>query len=110
MEVSPEAMQCLIEYSYPGNIRELRNILERASVLAPDQVITPEDLPADLLEENGYRMADESFIMSEAVAKTEKHVLLKALAHTMGKKGEAAELLGISRKNLWEKMRHYGIS
>ena len=110
MEISPEAMQCLIDYSYPGNVRELKNIIERASVLAPEQIIKPEDLPADLLEKNGYKDAEESFSISHAVAKTEKQLLVKALARTEGKKGEAAELLGISRKNLWEKMKLYGIS
>jgi two-component system response regulator AtoC len=109
MEISPEAMQCLIDYSYPGNVRELKNIIERASVLAPDQEIKVDDLPADLLEANEYKEAGESFLISDAVAKTEKQMLLKALAHTKGKKGEAAELLGISRKNLWEKMKLYGM-
>lgn len=110
MEISPEAMQCLIDYSYPGNVRELKNIIERASVLAPDQVIKVDDLPADLLESNGFKEAGESFLISDAVAKTEKQLLLKALAHTKGKKGEAADLLGISRKNLWEKLKLYEIS
>ncbi|KPJ98140.1 MAG: Fis family transcriptional regulator [Desulfobacterales bacterium SG8_35] len=110
MEISPEAMQCLIDYSYPGNVRELKNIIERVSVLAQEQLIKADDLPTDLLEANGYKDAGQSFLMSDAVAKTEKQVLLKALAHTKGKKGEAAELLGISRKNMWEKMKLYGIS
>jgi two-component system response regulator AtoC len=110
MEISPEAMQCLIDYDYPGNVRELKNIIERASVLAPAPIIRPEDLPADLLEVNGYKDPGESFLISAAVAKTEKQLLLKALARTEGKKGEAAELLGISRKNLWEKMKLYGVS
>jgi two-component system response regulator AtoC len=110
MEISPEAMQCLIDYSYPGNVRELKNIIERACVLAPGKLVKPEDLPADLLEINGGRDAGESFLICDAVAKAEKHLLLKALAHTQGKKGEAAELLGISRKNLWEKMKLYEIS
>ena len=110
MEISPEAMQCLIDYDYPGNVRELKNIIERASVLAPEQVIIPDDLPADLLEVNGYNGSGDSLLISDAVAKTEKHLLVKVLARTNGKKGQAAELLGISRKNLWEKMKLYGIS
>jgi len=110
MEISPEAMQCLIDYSYPGNVRELKNIIERVSVLTQDQLIKVDDLPADLLEANGFKDANESYLMSEAVAKTEKQLLLKALAQTKGKKGEAADLLGISRKNLWEKMKLYGVS
>jgi two-component system response regulator AtoC len=110
MEISPEAMQCLIDYNYPGNVRELKNIIERASVLAPAPVIRPDDLPADLLEVNGYKDPGESFLISDAVAKTEKQLLVKALARTQGKKGDAAELLGISRKNLWEKMKLYGVT
>jgi len=110
MEISPEAMQCLIDYNYPGNVRELKNIIERASVLAPEPVIRPDDLPADLLEANGYDHTGDSFSLSEAVAKTEKQLLVKALARTDGKRAEAAELLGISRKNLWEKMKQYEIS
>ena len=110
MEISPEAMQCLIEYDYPGNVRELKNIIERASVLAPEQIIKLDDLPADLLEANGNEDVKNSFSLSDAVAKTEKHLVVKTLARTKGKKAEAAELLGISRKNLWEKMKLYGIT
>ena len=110
MEISPEAMHCLIDYDYPGNVRELKNIIERASVLAPAPVIRPDDLPADLLEVNGFKDPGESFVISEAVARTEKQLLVKALARTQGKKGEAADLLGISRKNLWEKMKLYGVT
>jgi two-component system response regulator AtoC len=103
-------MQCLIDYDYPGNVRELKNIIERASVLAPAPIIKPEDLPSDLLELNAYKDRSESFLLSAAVAKTEKQLLVKVLARTQGKKGEAAELLGISRKNLWEKMKLYGVT
>jgi two-component system response regulator AtoC len=110
MEISPEAMQCLIDYSYPGNVRELKNIIERASVLSPYPVIQPDDLPADLLEANGQKETEDSYCLSDAVAKTEKQLLLKALVHTHGKRAEAAQLLGISRKNLWEKMKQYEIS
>jgi two-component system response regulator AtoC len=110
MDISPQAMQFLIDYNYPGNIRELKNIIERASVLAPEHIIKPMDLPADLLKSNGLDEKTDSFSLSDAVAKTEKHLVLKALTQTQGKRSEAAELLGISRKNLWEKMKQYDIS
>ncbi|WP_267929132.1 helix-turn-helix domain-containing protein [Desulfolithobacter dissulfuricans] len=101
----------MLEYDFPGNVRELKNIIERASVLAPNPVITPADLPADL--HSGDDVA-ESFegpvILSEALAQTEKRCLLSALARTGGNRTKAAELLGISRKNLWEKMKHYEIT
>ncbi|GAB4345663.1 MAG: acetoacetate metabolism transcriptional regulator AtoC [Desulfobulbaceae bacterium] len=110
LEMSPEGMQRLMAYDYPGNIRELKNILERASVLAPQPVIRAEDLPADL--GTGAETTDkpDSFLLSEAVARAERELLLKALARTGGKRAEAAELLGISRKNLWEKMKQHDIS
>ena len=110
MEIAPEAMQCLIDYSYPGNIRELKNIIERASVLAPQPVITVNDLPADLIGNKEGSCHADSYSLAAAVACTEKQLVLKALTQTMGKRADAADLLGISRKNLWEKMKQYDIS
>ncbi|RJX18946.1 MAG: sigma-54-dependent Fis family transcriptional regulator [Desulfobulbus sp.] len=110
LEVSPEAMQCLLAYEYPGNIRELKNILERASVLAPQPVITPADLPTDLAGGKEVESGGGSCNLAEAVARIEKQAVLKALALAEGRRAEAADLLGISRKNLWEKMKLYAIS
>jgi len=110
MEISPEAMGYLVEYDFPGNIRELKNIIERASVLAPEPVIQPSDLPADITASPGTVAMPSSFNLAEAVAQAEKQLVIKALSRTAGKRAEAAELLGISRKNLWEKMRLFEIS
>jgi two-component system response regulator AtoC len=110
MEISAEAMQCLLAYDFPGNIRELKNILERASVLAPEAVIQPSDLPSDLTASRTETDHQDSCTLAEAVAMTEKQVVLQALTRTGGKKAEAADLLGISRKNLWEKMKLYSIT
>ena len=110
LEVSPEAMRYLIAYDYPGNVRELKNIIERVSVLATEQVIKRNDLPSDLTDGNGFDSENDTFSLSQAMAKTEKQMILKVLAQTKGKKGEAADLLGISRKNLWEKLKHHKLS
>lgn len=110
MEISPEAMQCLQNYSFPGNIRELKNIIERASVLAPSETITSSDLPTDLLGARDKEEILESYILADAVAHTEKEIVIKALSRVKGKRAEAAHLLGISRKNLWEKMKQYEIT
>jgi two-component system, NtrC family, response regulator AtoC len=110
LEMSREAMQLLIDYAYPGNVRELRNIIERASVLAPESVITPKDLPADLSPSGMPEGSETSCTLAEALARTEKELVLKALARVQGKRTEAADLLGISRKNLWEKMKQHGIA
>lgn len=108
MSVAKQAMSCLLGYHYPGNIRELKNIIERASILAAQPEIQVGDLPADLAG-SGNRPATHSLRLSEAVAHTEKETILKALLQAGNSRTKAAELLGISRKNLWEKMKGYAI-
>ena len=109
MSISAEAMTCLLDYSYPGNIRELKNIIERASILALLPEIQRADLPADLTRANNS-MTIDGFLLSEAVAKTEKETIIKALFKAGNSRTKAAEILGISRKNLWEKMKGYEIT
>jgi len=109
LQIQPEALQMLIMYDYPGNIREMKNIIERATVLARHGEITPVDLPTDLVPGAKKASAMELSDLSSAVARTEKELIVKALNHCGGKRAEAAELLGISRKNLWEKMKLYAV-
>ncbi|HKL27264.1 MAG TPA: sigma-54 dependent transcriptional regulator [Desulfuromonadales bacterium] len=104
-ELSTEARQALEGYSYPGNVRELRNLLERISVLAPAPKIQVWDLPVELRSSQPPEEPPDN--LAAAVAETEKKCILRALQKTGGSKTEAAGLLGISRKNLWEKMKHY---
>jgi two-component system response regulator AtoC len=105
LSLSTGAMNCLNNYDFPGNIRELRNIIERASVLTQSPVIDLLELPCDLTG-NAPKLADEtSCNLAESVAVAEKSCILKALNQSGGNKTEAANLLGISRKNLWEKMK-----
>ncbi len=109
LELSPEALQRLSLYDYPGNIRELRNIMERAAVLTQTHLIQAEYLPTDLTEKEEAEQ-DETLQLSRAVACTEKNCISRALRQTGGNKTEAAKLLGISRKNLWEKMKQHRIA
>ena len=110
MEISEQAMSALMAYDYPGNVRELRNIIERLTVLSPSPVIEPWNLPPDILGADGENgPAAASLRLADAVAQAERGCILRALRRTGGKKGEAAQLLGISRKNLWEKMKLYRI-
>lgn len=109
MSVSRDAMDCLLEYSYPGNVRELKNIIERASILAAEPMIQLSDLPGDLtrqVKDSG----ETSLSLSGVVAKAEKETILKALVRANNSRTKAADLLGISRKNLWEKMKTYAIN
>ncbi len=105
--LSEDAAQALSAYSFPGNVRELRNILERVSVLAPAPQIQLWDFPAELCSDKAVSTDRMETNLAAAVAKAEKQCILHALRTTDGNKTEAAEILGISRKNLWEKMKLY---
>jgi two-component system response regulator AtoC len=105
--ITTEAINCLKQYDFPGNARELRNLMERASVLCRGPEITPADLPTEL---NQQAIPQESDLnLSQQLATVEKNCLKKALSHSGGNRTEAARLLGISRKNLWEKLKSYGL-
>jgi len=107
LALSRSAMECLMHYDFPGNIRELRNIVERLSVLAAGPVIEIADLPADLREGKNTETPenDETLNLAKAVARAERQCILHALDRSGGNKTETARMLGISRKNLWEKMK-----
>jgi DNA-binding NtrC family response regulator len=110
LQMTEQAIQALMEYNYPGNVRELKNIVERISVLAPEPVIEPWHLPPDFAGTVEEQTEQSSLNLSAAVAVTEKAVILRALRMTDGKRVKAAELLGISRKNLWEKLKQHKLS
>lgn len=93
--LTDQARKWMAEYSWPGNLRELRNVLERELVL---------DRGAKQLDPDPPRGAEE---IPRPLAEMEKEQIQKALAYTRGHQGRAAELLGISRKALWEKRKRY---
>ncbi len=103
---SKDAMAALLQYDYPGNVRELENIVERVTTLAASEIIEKDDLPAVVFT-NAERSGPVS--LAEVSAAAEKEHIMRMVALAQGNKTKAAELLGISRKNLWEKMNAYGL-
>jgi two-component system response regulator AtoC len=95
--LAPRARSWMLEHPWPGNLRQLRNTLERALILAEGGPVDPRP-PDGLLEPRPRTLIE-----------VEKEQIRNALAYTRGHQGRAAELLGISRKALWEKRRRYGI-
>ena len=107
---SKEALDLLLKYDYPGNVRELQNIVEQAVVLARDRVITTRDLPATLRSQMSEKPEEtEGRTFAEKVAAFEKKLILDALEQAGGVQTRAAELLGMTERNLRYKMQKYGI-
>lgn len=104
--LTADARQALVRYTYPGNVRELKNILERVSVLAPAPTIQVWDLPFDI-QGSEPLTGGVNYTLADAVARAEQKCIVQALVKTKNNKTEAAVLLGISRKNLWQKMKGY---
>jgi two-component system NtrC family response regulator len=110
--VSREAMDALVRYSYPGNVRELENIVHRAVVLARGSVLTTSDLPAPVvgLKAEAAPAADTgegTFV--DRVAAFERRLILDALAREQGVQTRAARALGMSERHLRYKLKKYAV-
>jgi two-component system response regulator AtoC len=100
--LSADAARALERYAFPGNVRELRNLIERAVVLGSAAEITAEDLPVQVRQTS---------IVSRkpTLEDLERAYIAEILDYTRGKKSKAAEILGITRKTLLEKRKRYGL-
>ena len=107
-ELSKETMELLINYPFPGNIRELKNILERATILSKGKTIQPEDLPPSICKSSPYSMKMEVEIGS-SIEEMEKELIIKTLSKVGGHREKAAEILGISVRALHYKLNKYNI-
>lgn len=113
-KISPEAMGKLLEYSWPGNIRELQNAIEYCVILADRDTVTEKQLPKELLLPavlQGVRLNGASLPGDETLNldQQERETILKALAQAHGNKKKAAEILGIHRPTLYSKLKRYDI-
>jgi len=105
-QLEPEVMDALINYEWSGNVRELANVIERAIVLSPSGIISMKHLPRRIIEKTGWKLYKES---SLNLLEVEKSLILKALNSTGWNQTKAAQILGISRKQLRTKMKHHGL-
>jgi PAS domain S-box-containing protein len=116
--MSDEALAILLDYSFPGNIRELENIIERAFILCRETIIKPEHLPNAVvysrnkhkgngLDANGN--GDRNHVLSP-LNRSEKTIILEALKRNEDNRSKTAEDLGIHRSTLIRKLKRYGIA
>ena len=103
LRISREAQVLLLNYDFPGNVRELENAIERAIVLGNSDIIQPEDLPESILESSNFQQPVMEY--QKAVNEMKKSLILKTLEQTNGNYTEAAEMLGIHPTNLHRLIR-----
>lgn len=110
VQMSPDAMKYILDYDFPGNIRELENIIERAVAFTQGKEIRPRDIMATIIESSQIMKEEEIVPLKDMLNRAERAHLIKVLERTDWNKVEAAKLLGISRKNLWEKLKFYKLT
>ena len=107
--VTQAALDVLLNHSYPGNIRELQNIMEHAVLLAAGRMLDVKDLPRDLWTPPGERpFLDSMLTLPNPLKNIEDALIQKAMERTNGNMSEAARLLGIGRSTLWRRLREKG--
>ena len=111
-DISPDAFQKLLDYSWPGNVRELQNAIEYAVVLTRQGMIDVKELPTEIQLPPALQQAELGALPRSGVQTlddVERNAILQALAECRGNKKKAAELLGIQRPTLYNKMKRYAI-
>src|SRR5436190_9707190 len=110
--IAPDAFQKLLDYSWPGNVRELQNAMEYAVVLARENLIGVKELPAEAQLPPALQQTERIPLPRAGVQSLddmERNAILQALAQCHGNKKKAAELLGIQRPTLYNKLKRYAI-
>lgn len=115
VSLAPPVLAALAAYAFPGNVRELENVLERAAIISGNQTILPKHLPADMVNHVATAASEpiselNQLALPQAIEALERRMITAALAETHGNKSRAAKLLEISERSLWYKLSQYDIS
>jgi len=111
-DISDDAMHLLNRYAWPGNIRELRNVIERALITCKGSRIEASDLPENVVRgsESPRSLANTSLLLKDRLAFAEKDIIADTLKRAGENRTEAAKMLGIHRTGLHKKMKKYGLN
>ena len=117
-KLTAETMNCLCQYRWPGNVRELENLMERLIILKEGDDVNPEDLPERLREKlhdndvslTGQRLSSDGVDLNSMIDDIENNMIVQALEISKGVKSKAANLLGLNRTTLIEKMKKKAIT
>jgi transcriptional regulator with PAS, ATPase and Fis domain len=106
--IANSAMEILTNYSWPGNVRELKSVFDYIFAICDEQYIQPLHLPPDILKRQEGSNGTRALNLSREELK--KRQLIDALAQAKGNKSKAADILGISRVTVWNRMKRYGFT
>ncbi|MBI1820645.1 MAG: sigma-54-dependent Fis family transcriptional regulator [Nitrospirae bacterium] len=106
--VSPGTMRLLVNYSWPGNIRQLKNVIERVVIMVRDKTLLPEHLPVEIQEDTAKEKT-MTIPLGKSLEEVEKEVIQKTLSEITHHREKAAKILGISLRALHYKIKNYGI-
>jgi two-component system nitrogen regulation response regulator NtrX len=110
-DISDDALDALVRYTWPGNIRELRNLVERVVIMNPAvPKLERKHLPTLIYREGGRRNLGEFSSLHEARASYEREYIVKKLDENSGNVARTAEVLGLERSHLYRKMKTLGIA
>lgn len=107
--VSPAFVSCLESYPWPGNIRELKNVIQRAVISCSGDILEMEHLPRRIAMHR-HKDVTVTIRIGMSIAEVEKEMIIRTLDHANNNRTMASELLGISRRSLYNKMEKYSIS
>ncbi len=105
--ISPQARRALLNYNWPGNIRELKNSIESSVVLAKGNIIQLEDLPPQITASSSSSQSNITIELPTTLEEAEKKIILGTIAYCAGNKSRASEILDIGRKTLHRKLNEY---
>ncbi|MCL6477707.1 MAG: sigma-54 dependent transcriptional regulator [Peptococcaceae bacterium] len=112
-KITDDSMKLLMNYNWPGNIRELQNVLERAAIISHSNEITVDDLPKDIQQSVSIKSGGETVInfpdSGISLEELEKELIIKALEKSKGNQTRAAQLLGITRSALLYRIQKHGL-
>ena len=102
-----QTRELLLAHTWPGNVRELKNCIERATIFCEGDLVTMEDLPSQYMELDGTRLGQK---LQTSFDQLNRSMILEALEKSKGKKSQAADMLNINRRTLYNRMRKLGLS
>jgi len=107
--ITAEAKKRLLQYSWPGNIRELKNCIESMIVLAKDDTLGVEDIPGHILLDGAEKSDEQRPLVGMSLEEMERSLIKNTLASVKGNRGMSARLLGIGERTLYRKLDKYGL-